>query len=315
MAPSVLPHNAGDRVQTARRDAVQLARLRRSGDRTPGSVPTVEDEARRDRTRAREETRSDLKAATCRLTAVLLRHDRRYPGRATWGPAPRRWLAAVVCATPAPHLVFQASVRAVHEPTERLQRLEQALQEPVHTWRLQPVVEALPALRGGPCTVAVTIVAARGDLTHVDNPRPLMRYLGLTPSASSSGERRRQGAITTTGNTQARRALVEGAGAYRSPANVSRHRQLRLEKRPKTVQDSRWQAHGRRCKRDRTRSARGKHAHHVVVAIARELIACRWTSAKAVPLIPSNAQLVLEQRSSASHRTGRSPRMVSPSTA
>ena len=36
-------------------------------------------------------------------------------------------------------------------------------------------------------------------------------YLGLTPSESSSGERRRQGAITKTGNAHARRLLVEAA--------------------------------------------------------------------------------------------------------
>jgi transposase len=39
---------------------VQLARLARSGDLTPVYVPTVDDEAIRDLTRAREDTLSDL---------------------------------------------------------------------------------------------------------------------------------------------------------------------------------------------------------------------------------------------------------------
>ena len=221
----------------------------------------------------------------------------------------------MVCATPAPPIVFQAYVRAVHEPTERLPRLAQALHEPVHTWRLQPVVEALQAWRGVPGTGAVTSVAARGELTRVDHPRPLMSDLGLTPSEDSRGERRRQGSITKTGNTQARRALVEGAWAYRYPANVSRHLQRRLEKRPTAVQESSWKAQVRLCTRDRTLSARGTHAHQVVVAIARALIACMWAMAQEVPVIPSNAQIVLEQRSRAAHRKGRGPGMVSPSTA
>jgi transposase len=46
--------------------------------------------------------------------------------------------------------------------------------------------------------------------------------LGLVPSEHSSGERRRQGSITKTGNSHARRVLVEGAWAYRYPAKVSR---------------------------------------------------------------------------------------------
>jgi hypothetical protein len=64
-------------------------------------------------------------------------------------------------------------VRAVTAQTERLQRLEPALHDHVHTWRLQPVGEARHALRGIPCTVAVTLVAALGDLTRVEKPRQL----------------------------------------------------------------------------------------------------------------------------------------------
>src|SRR5262249_19942143 len=213
VAPSRMPKTAGDRVKTARRDAVPLALLRRSGDLTPVSVPKEEDEALRDLTRAREDARRDLKAAKFRLKAFLLRHDIRYTGRATWGPAHLRWLSAVVYQTPAQQIVFQEYVRAVTEHTERLQRLAQELQEQVHAWRLSPVVEALQALRGVQFIVAVTTVAEIGDLTRFDNPRELMKFLGLIPSEYSSGERRRQGSITKAGNTHARRALVEGAWA------------------------------------------------------------------------------------------------------
>jgi transposase len=286
VAPSLIPKKAGDRVKTDRRDAVQLARLMRSGDLTPVYVPKLEDEAIRDLTRAREDTIGDLKAAKFRLKAFLLRHDIRYTGRATWGPAHLRWLSEVVCATPVQQIVFQEYVRAVNEHTERLQRLEHELHEQVQSWRLQPVVEAIQALRGVQFTVAVTIVAELGDLTRFDNPRQLMSYLGLTPSEYSSGERRRQGSITKTGNTHARRALVEGAWAYRYPAKVSRHLQLRLETLPKPIQDISWKAQVRLCKRYRKLSARGKHANQVVVAIARELIAFMWAIAKEVPVTP-----------------------------
>jgi len=145
----------------------------------------------------------------------LLRHDIRYTGRATWSPAHLRWLAEVVCPTPAQQLVCQAYVRAVTEHTERRQRLEQELHEQVKTWRLQPVVEALQALRGVQFTVAVTMAAELGDLTRFDNPRQLMKFLGLIPSEYSTGERRRQGSITQAGHSHARRVLVEGAWAYR----------------------------------------------------------------------------------------------------
>ena len=283
VAPSLIPKKPGDRVKTDRRDAVQLARLARSGDLTAVYVPTVADEAIRDLTRAREDAISDCKDAKFRLKAFLLRHDIRYSGRAHGGPAHLRWLSEVVCPTPAQHIVFQAYVRAVTEHTERLQRLEQELQDHVKAWRLYPVVEALQALRGVQFTVAVTLVAEMGDLTRFDSPRALMKYMGLIPSESSSGEQRRQGSITKAGNTHARRVLGEGAWAYRYPATISRHWQLRLEHQPKVIQDIRGKAHVRLWKRYRRLVARGKHAHVVTGAMARELTGCRWAMAQEVP--------------------------------
>jgi len=286
VAPSLIPKKPGDRVKTNRRDAIKLARLMRSGDLTPVYVPQVEDEAIRDLCRAREDAIRDLQTAKLRLKAFLLRHDIRYTGQATWSPAHLRWLSDVVCPTPAQQSVFHEYVRAITDHTERLARLEQELTEHGQTWRLAPVVDALQALRGVPCTVAVTTVAELGDLTRFANPRQLLHYLGLTPSEYSTGERRHQGGITKTGNSHARRALVEGAWASRYPAKVSRHLPLRLEKVSKPIQDSSWQAQIRRCKRYRQLSARGKHANQVVVAIARELRACMWAIAQEVTLTP-----------------------------
>ena len=148
------------------------------------------------------------------------------------------------------------------------------------------MVEALQALRGVQHTVAITMVAAIGDLSRFDTPRELMKFLGLIPSEYSSGERRQQGSITKAGNTHARRALVEGAWAYRYPAKVSRHLQLRLEKHPTLIQDISWKAQVRLCQRYRRLVARGKHANVVTVAIARELAGCMWAIAKEIPIIP-----------------------------
>ena len=286
VAPSLIPRKPGDRVKTDRRDAVLLARLMRSGDLTSIYVPGIEDEALRDLSRGREDAMRDLKATKHRLKALLLRQDIRYTGRANWNAAHLRWLSEVVCPTPAQQIVFQEYVRAVTEQHDRLQRLESALHDEVKSWRLYPVVEAIQALRGVELTGAVILIAELGDLTRFNTPRQLMSYLGLTPSEYSSGERRRQGGITKAGNTHARRALVEGAWAYRYPAKVSRHLQLRLEKVPAEVQAISWKAQVRLCKRYRQLIARGKHANEVVVAIAREMAAFAWAIARIVPLAP-----------------------------
>ncbi len=284
VAPSLIPKKAGDRVKTDRRDAVLLARLLRSGDLTPVYVPTVEDEAIRDLGRAREDAMADLKAAKFRLQSFLLRLGLHYTGKANWNAAHLRYLAKVVCPTPAQQIVFQESVRAVDQQVERVQRLDAEIAEHVPSWRLYPVVQALQALRGVQDTVAVTMVAEIGDLTRFDNPRQLAAFLGLIPSEYSSGDSRRQGSITKAGNGHARRALIEGAWAYRFPAKVSAHIQKRLENLPKPIQDIGWKAQVRLCKRYRRLTARGKHPNIAVTAVARELAAFMWTIAREVPI-------------------------------
>jgi transposase len=199
-------------------------------------------------------------------------------------------------------------VRAVTEPTERLPRLAQELQERVNTWRLAPVVEALQALRGVQFTVAVTTVAARGDLTRLTNPEQLLRDLGLTPSEDSSGPRRSQGGLTKTGESHARRALIEGAWAYRYPAKLSRHLQRRLEPLPNPLQDLSWQAQVRLGKRSRQRMARGKHATPVRGARARARLAWRWAMATEGPLRPAPRALSASAPRRDAHATRPRPR-------
>ncbi len=284
VAPSLIPKKAGDRVKTDRKDAVQLARLLRSNDLSPVYVPDIEHESIRDLSRAREDSIRDLKAAKFRLKSFLLRNGIYYTGRTSWTPAHMRWLSEVVCPTPAQQIVFQEYVRTVSEHKERLTRLETELHEKVTSWKLFPVVCALQALRGVQFTVAVTTVAELGDITRFDNPRQLTAYLGLAPSEYSSGDRRRQGGITKTGNSHARRALVEGAWSYRYPAKVSRQIQVRQENLPKEIQDIAWKAQVRLSKRYRRLTARGKNPNVAVTAIARELASFMWAIAKEVKL-------------------------------
>jgi transposase len=284
VAPSLIPRRAGTRVKTDRRDAVELARLLRSGDLTSVHVPGLEDEAIREVSRARDAARVTLKAAKLRLKSLLLRLGLQYRGRASWGAAHRRYLAKVVCPTAAQQVVFEELVRAVDEQVARVGRLEQQLAELTPNWRLAPLVRGLQALRGVQQLVALTVIAEIGDLTRFDSPRQLAAFVGLIPSEHSSGTSRRQGGITKTGNARARRALIEAAWAYRFPAKVSEQIRRRNEGLPEVVQEIAWKAQVRLCRRYRRMVSRGKHPNVAVTAVARELLAFMWAIAREVPL-------------------------------
>jgi len=283
VAPSLIPKRPGDKVKTDRRDAVEIARLLRSGDLTTVYVPSVEDEAIRDLCRARDATRITLKAAKLRLKSFLLRLGMHYVGRADWNEAHKRYLAKVVCPTSMQQIVFQEYLHAVDEQVERLARLEKEILDAAPGWRLYPVVRSLQALRGVQTIVALTVVSELGDLTRFDKPRQLGAFVGLIPSEHSSGDKRRQGGITKTGNGRARRALIEAAWAYRYSAKISPIIEKRSEGLPSQIRAIGWKAQVRLCKRYRRLRARGKHANVVVTAVARELLAFMWSIAKESP--------------------------------
>lgn len=282
VAPSRIPKPSGNRIKTDRRDACMLARLHRAGELTAVYVPLAEDEAIRDLTRAREDAKNDEKRAKQRILAFLLRSGTKYSGSRPWSLAHRRWLSDVKMPHPSQQIVLQEYIDALTESSSRVQRLTEHLRQLLPVWRLFPVIQALQTLRGVSLIVSATTVAEIGDLKRFKNPAELMSFLGLVPSEHSSGEKNRRGSITKTGNSHARRALVEAAWAYRQPARVSRVILKRQEGVSKQICDISWKAQLRLCSRFRKLWARGKTKQVVVTAIARELCGFMWAIAQQV---------------------------------
>lgn len=282
VAPSRIPKRAGDRVKTDRRDAEMLARLHRAGELEAVYVPTRDDEAVRDLTRAREDAKRAQTQARHQLKAFLLRNGIAYAGKTAWTPGHVRWLASVKLPEPVQQLAFQEYVVAVTVAGERLERIDVALQDVVTRWRLFPVVQALQALRGVQLVIAATLVAEIGDIGRFDHPRQLMAYLGLVPSEYSSGASTHRGAITKCGNSHVRRMLVEAAWHYRLPARVTPIIARRQDGLTRQVRDIAWKAQVRLSARFRQLRARGKEPNKIVIAVARELAGFVWAIARAV---------------------------------
>jgi transposase len=279
VAPTLIPQRAGDRIKTDRRDAQMLARLSRSGELTPVWVPTPEQEAMRDLTRAREDMKAIELKARQRLNAFLLRHGKIYGGKSKWIPAHFRWLETVRCDTPVQQIVLQEYIEVVKEAQRRVAGLEKQMEAALPSWSLTPVVEAVQAMRGVSLITAMTVLAELGDISRFDTPRQLMAYLGLVPSEHSSGGSRRQGGITKTGNGHVRRVLVEAAWSYRFPARKTRIIEQRAERTSPTVQAIAWEAQKRLCGRYRSLLQSGKNTKQTTVAIARELAGFVWAIA------------------------------------
>lgn len=289
VAPSLVPHKPGQRVKTDRRDAAQLAHFLRSGDLTTITVPDEATEAMRDLVRARDDARKAERAARHQLQKFLLRHDRHYGGGTNWTVRHREWIGQQTFVHDAQRRVLLDYLHTVQTAAQRVAALTKDIEAVVVGWHGAPLVAALQACRGVDLLVAVTTVAELGDLRRFASPRQLMAYLGVVPSEHSSGQRRRQGGITKTGNGHVRRVLTEAAWAYRFPARLSKRLAQRNRDLPPAVQAIAWKAQQRLCRKFHVLTQKGKPVKVVVTAIARELVGYLWAIAHAMPVATAGA--------------------------
>ena len=289
VAPSMIPRKPGERVKTNRRDSRTLARLHRAGELTAVWVPDETHEAVRDLVRTRAAAVEDYRRKRQHISAFLLRHGRGFEGKPSWTGRHLRWLDSQNFVHPAQRLAYQEMLNGVRTAADRIVRLDAMLSEIVSAWTMAPVVAAFQAVRGVGFTNATTLVAEAGDIRRFDHPRQLMAFLGLVPSERSTGETRRLGGITKTGNSRARKALIEAAWTYRHPAGIGRHHQDRQAHLPEQIRETAWKAQVRLCARYRRLTARGKLKTVAVTAVAREIAAFLWDISHHVAPAPTTA--------------------------
>ncbi len=275
VAPSLVPGKPGERIKTDRRDARKLAHFLRSGDLTEVYVPDEAVEAIRDLERARDDAKCAERVARQQLSKFLLRHDRHWE-RTTWTVKHRDWIRAQRFAHAAQQCVLEDYLKAVEDLAERVQRLTAQVEKLVQTTVLAPLVKALQAFRGVSVVSAVVIAAEVGDLRRFATARQFMSYVGLVPSEQSTGQRRRQGAITRCGNGHLRRILVEAAWHYRHAPAMSKALRRRNQGVAPQVRAIAWEAQKRLHQRLYHLLHAGKSAQKAITALARELAGFIW---------------------------------------
>jgi transposase len=160
----------------------------------------------------------------------------------------------------------------------RRDRLDTAIVDLAATPSWAPLVSRLGCLRGVGVLTGFGLAVEIGDWRRFTGAR-IGAYLGLVPSEQSSGAQRVQGSITKTGNTHARRLLVEAAWHHRKPYRPSRELRARQDRQPAMVREraeaGNRRLHQRWCRLD----ARGKRSTISAVAVARELAGWCWSLA------------------------------------
>lgn len=283
VAPSTVPSQGG-RIKTDRRDANRLARFLRSGDLTPIAIPTVATEAMRDLERARDDARLAERTVRQQLLKFFDRHGRRFTeGKEHWTKTHWAWIRRQTFDCEAQQRVLSDAINTAEQAADRLTRLDQDISDCVQSWDQRFLVKDLQAFRGICELTAVGLIAEIGDFSRFTKAPSFMAYVGLVPSESSSGNTRRQGGITKTGNRHVRRLLVEAAWHYYGSGVMAPSQALR--KRREGVPAEVVQIADRALRRLRRKAyrlqLRKKSATRTVTAMARELAGFIWAAARA----------------------------------
>lgn len=287
IAPGLVPWRSSDRIKTDKRDARKLAVMYQGGMLEPIWIPSAEQEAVRDLIRVREDARHDRMRARHRIGKFLLRHDRRMPGKG-WTLERRRWLGQQQFVHRAQQVAFDDYLLTCDLTDRRIQTLEAEIDQWAQHDDFRELVGWLRCFRGIDTLSAVGLVAEIGDFTRFKTAPQFMSYLGLVPSESSSGDQRRQGSITKTGNSHARRLLIEAAHNQRRRPTASGMIARRRHGQPADVVARAQHAQVRLYKRWQRMASRGKHSNKIAASVARELAGFIWATATQQPLRPAD---------------------------
>jgi transposase len=283
VAPSLIPVRAGDRVKTDRRDAKKLVRFYRAGELRFVQPPTAETEGLRDLMRCRDDLRCARTAARHRVSKQLLRHGRIYrEGRSQWTKMHRAWIARQRLENELAHRALEQMLIHLDGLDRQLAALDAELERIAQGQRWRGQVAVLVRFRGISTRTALGLIAEIGDFARFSHPRELCSWLGIVPSEYSSGDQRHRGHITKTGNTHARRLLIETAWSYR-------HTPRRPDRGPEPDERA-WQAQIRLHSRYRHLTDHGKRSTVATVALARELAGFLWAAMTDQPLTTPEQQ-------------------------
>jgi transposase len=234
-------------VMTDKIAALQLARLHAKGLLVGIWVPPPEIRDLRTLVTQRQKMTRLNTQAKCRLQATLHRHHLQPPNKGQLYAKDTEpwWTGLPISALEKVRVESDWATLAFAEA--QIQRLEKRMAE----WAAQQeTVTRLMQITGIGVVIAVTLMAAIGDIGRFPSADQLVGYSGLGSRVHNSGLTTRTGGITKAGRKDIRAALVEAAQTA-------------------VIHDSRWQAELQRLA---PRTGRNK----AIVAIARKMLVLIW---------------------------------------
>ncbi len=193
------------------------------------------------------------------------------------------WLGRQSFDQPALAAAYDSAVETVLLTADRRDRLDKAIVKLAADPAWSPMVSRLCCLRGVSTLTGFGLTVEVGDWSRFTGSS-IGAFLGLVPTEHSSGASRNlaidsQGSITKTGNTHARRLLVEAAWHHKRPYRPSKALRTRWDQAPAAARARGHAGNQRLHQRWQAFDERNKRPVVANVAVARELAGWCWSLA------------------------------------
>ncbi len=277
-APSLIPRRPGERRKTDRRDAIKIARDFRDDRLVLIHIPSESEERVRDLVRCRETLQREVLKSRHYILKLLQRRGFIYREGSHWTLRHMNWIRHLLMPgnlSEVDRIVLGEYLALLEYKLQRREDLDRRIEALAQTPRYKPAVDRICTFRGFKTQAAMVLATEIGDVRRFESPRQLMAYLGLVPSESSSGDRRRLGGITKAGNARVRHVLVQAAWHYRRrPAVGPALAKRQLGQDPAVIAHS-WKCQHRLYKLYH-RLAEKKPKQVAATAVAREMVGFLW---------------------------------------
>lgn len=195
-------------------DALKIAKAIRSGDLQSIAIPDRQLQEDRALVRYRIQLRKDLARQKCRIKSFLAFFSIPIPPQwdnPRWSRPFINWLWNLELTTDEGTKTLRLNMGSFTYIHGMCVNTDNHLRELSRTQRYQKDVALLTSVVGFGTRRAIEFLVLIGDIKRFSNNDKLANYLGLVPSAKSSGENIRQDRLTYRGHKQLRSIMVQAA--------------------------------------------------------------------------------------------------------
>jgi transposase len=278
LAPTTMATTAKKGIKNDKRDAANIAKCLAYNTYSPVYVLSDDDIAVREYIRMRDDVKDTLKKIKQQLLSLCTRHGKHFTeGRNYWTQKHLGWLEKLNFGHAVLQETFQEYLILYRQACDKIKLYDMRIEELAQREEYADKVKKLTCFIGIKTFTALSLIVEIGDFKRFPRAQNFTSFIGLVPGEVSSGNYLQRTGITTAGNSQVRKLLVEAAQSYSRGAAGKKSKTLSSRQagnEPKVIAYA--DRANERLKRKFYRVMFHSKRNIAVVAVARELACFVW---------------------------------------